>query len=107
MALQTEKPELGNAGSNTGKDLVVNRARLGTRQKVKLLWNSIHENGFFWTCLLSVYYISSGLAEASFTKLQTIKLQRQLPGTSGLKANKEIWENWNWDGGGEEWTPSP
>lgn len=107
MVLQTEKTEIGNAGANTGKDLVANRARLGTRQKVKLLWNSIRENGLLWTCLLSVYYLSSGIAEASFDKLQRVKLERQLPGTSGLKTNKEIWENWNWAAGGEEWTPSP
>jgi ubiquinone/menaquinone biosynthesis C-methylase UbiE len=107
MVLQTGKFEIGNPGSNTGKDLVANRARLGSKQKIKLLWNSIRENGFLWTSLLSLYYISSGIAEASFAKLQRVKLERQLPGTSGLKANKEIWENWNWDGGGEEWTPSP
>jgi len=107
MVLQTGKFEIGNTGSNTGKDLVANRARLGSKQKIKLLWNSIRENGFLWTSLLSLYYISSGIAEASFAKLQRVKLERQLPGTSGLKANKEIWENWNWDGGGEEWTPSP
>ena len=106
MVLQKEKVEIGNAGSNTGKDLVQNRARLRLKQKIKLLWNSIRENGLIWTSLLSVYYISSGIAEASFAKLQRVKLEEQLPGTSGLKANKEIWENWNWDGGGEEWTPS-
>jgi ubiquinone/menaquinone biosynthesis C-methylase UbiE len=106
MVLQTDKVEIGNTGSHTGKDLVANRARLGSKQKIKLLWNSIRENGIIWTSLLSVYYISSGIAEASFARVQRIKLERQLPGTSGLKANKEIWENWNWDGGGEEWTPS-
>jgi SAM-dependent methyltransferase len=107
MVLQKEKVEIRNTGSNTGKDLVQNRSRLRLRQKIKLLWNSIRENGFIWTSLLSVYYISSGIAEATFAKLQRVKLDKQLPGTSGLKANKEIWENWNWDGGGEEWTPSP
>ena len=107
MVLQNETVETGNTGSNTGKDLVANRARLKSKQKIKLLWNSICENGVFWTSLLTVYYISSGIAEASYAKLQQFKLERQLPGTSSLKANKEIWENWNWDGGGEEWTPSP
>jgi ubiquinone/menaquinone biosynthesis C-methylase UbiE len=107
MILQAGKAEIGNAGSNTGKDLVANRGRLGSKQKIKLLWNSIRENGIIWTSLLSLYYISSGIAEASFAKLQKVKLERHLPGTSGLKANKEIWENWNWDGGGEEWTASP
>ena len=53
MVLQTGKVEIGNTGSNTGKDLVANRERLGSKQKIKLLWNSIRENGFIWTSLLS------------------------------------------------------
>lgn len=107
MILQKEKVEVVNTGSKTGRDLVENRTRLGPKQKIKLLWNSILENGLIWTSLLSVYYLSSNIAESSFAKLQKVKLEKRLPGTSGLKANKEIWENWNWDAGGEEWTPSP
>lgn len=107
MVLRTEKVEIGGVVSNTGKDLVANRARLSSKQKIKLLWNSFRENGPIWTFMLSVYYISSGIASASFAKLQRVKLEKQLPGTSGLKANREIWEHWNWDRGGEEWTPSP
>lgn len=106
MVSQNDNVEIAKTGLNTGKDLVANRARLGSKQKIKLLWNSIRENGLVWTSLLSVYYLSSGIAETSFAKLQRIKLEKHLPGTSGLKANKEIWENWDWHGGGEEWTPS-
>ncbi len=93
--------------SDRGKDLVANRARLGPKQKVKLLWNSFRENGFTWTSCLSLYYLSSGVAQTSFDLLQKWKIARNLPGISSLKANKEIWEHWDWEAGGEEWTLSP
>lgn len=93
--------------SGAGKDVVANRARLGPKQKLNLLWSSLRENGFIWTSLLSIYGLASGIAEASFSRLQERKLARHLPGLSSLSANKEIWENWNWEAGGEEWTLRP
>lgn len=92
--------------SGNARDLVANRSRLRLGQKAKLLWNVLGDNGFVWTSLLALYYFSSGLAETSFARLQRLKLEKKLPGTSGLGANKEIWENWDWQAGGEEWTPS-
>jgi ubiquinone/menaquinone biosynthesis C-methylase UbiE len=56
---------------------------------------------------LSVYGLASGIAEASFDSLQRRKRDKKLPGLSSLRANKEIWENWNWEAGGEEWTLGP
>ncbi len=88
-------------------DIIANRSRLGPRQKSRLLWDVFRENGFVWTSLLVLYYFSSGIAEASFARLQSLKLKRNLPGTSSLGVNKEIWENWDWQAEGEEWTPSP
>jgi ubiquinone/menaquinone biosynthesis C-methylase UbiE len=94
-------------GSAGGKDLVANRNRLGPKQRAKLLWNVFRENGFIWTSLLVFYYFSSAISETTFDRLQKRKLEKNLPGTSSLKANKEIWDNWNWEAGGEEWTLSP
>ncbi len=88
-------------------DLIANRTRLRPKQRGKLLWNAFRENGFVWTSLLCLYYLFSGIAEASFDRMQKRKLARNLPGISSLKANKEIWEHWNWEAGGEEWTLSP
>jgi len=93
--------------SGNTRDLVANRSRLGRSRKATLLWNVLRENGLVWTSLLALYYFSSGVAEASFGRLQTLKLKNKLPGTSSLGANKEIWENWDWQAGGEEWTHSP
>jgi len=93
--------------SGTGKDLVANRERLGAKQKLSLLLNSFRENGIIWTSLLSLYYLSSSVAEAAFNRLQRRKLRKNLPGVSSLTANKQIWEHWNWEAGGEEWTLSP
>jgi ubiquinone/menaquinone biosynthesis C-methylase UbiE len=93
--------------TGTVKDLVTNRVRLGPKQKVALLWNSFRENGFIWTSLLSLYYLSSGISETVHNRLQNRKLAKNLPGISSLAANKQIWEHWNWEGGGEEWTISP
>jgi hypothetical protein len=29
-----------------------------------------------------------------------------LPGLNSRLSNAEIWNNWDWTGGGDEWTPS-
>jgi ubiquinone/menaquinone biosynthesis C-methylase UbiE len=89
------------------RDLVANRARLTTKRKLGMLWNAFRDNGFIWSFLLALYYLSSSIGEASFHRLQKRKLEKNLPGISSLKANKEIWEHWNWEAGGEEWTLSP
>ena len=76
------------------------------RTKARLLALSLRENGLAWTALLGAYYTSSIIAERAFTRLQKVKLERGLPGTSSLHMNREIWENWDWTTGGEEWTAS-
>lgn len=89
------------------KDLIANRSRLGVGRKIRLLGRMFRENGFSWTCLLAAYYLLSEMADASFRRLQRLKLTRKLPGTSSLETNKEVWTNWDWGAGGEEWTQSP
>lgn len=75
------KVETGNPGSKTAKDIVANRARLSPTHKVKLLWNVLRENGVIWTYRYLVYYLSSGIAKISFSKLQRLKLEskKQIP----------------------------
>src|SRR5258706_8219931 len=90
----------------TGKDIVANRARLSPRNKLRFLWNVFRDNGFLWTSHLCLYYVSSGIASASFDRLQRLKLEKKLPGTSGLNSNRSVWEMWDWTAGGDEWTLS-
>jgi hypothetical protein len=87
-------------------DIVANRKRIGYRAKARLLAISLCENGVTWTLLLGVYYVLSRFAERTFVRLQKKKLMRGLPGTSSLRMNREIWENWDWTARGDEWTPS-
>jgi ubiquinone/menaquinone biosynthesis C-methylase UbiE len=100
--------------SKTSNDVTNNRSNIPFSKKIGLLVTSLKENGGYWTSLLSVYYVASAignasisLADAIFVKLQKIKKEQGLPGTSSLVANKNIWESWDWNtAGGEEWTLS-
>jgi len=89
-----------------GKDIAANHDRLSAGDKIRLLWSVLCENGILWTSYLSLFYLSSGIANASFDKLQRQKLERNLPGLSGLNINRGIWESWDWTAGGDEWTLS-
>lgn len=100
--------------SKTSNDVTNNRSNIPFSKKMALLITSLKENGVYWTGLLSVYYVASAIGDASialadalFVKLQKIKKEQGLPGTSSLVANKNIWESWDWNAaGGEEWTLS-
>jgi ubiquinone/menaquinone biosynthesis C-methylase UbiE len=65
------------------------------------------ENGLLWTGLLGVYYGSSAVAESAFSKLMQWREKKGIPGLNSASLNREIWEQWDWDGAGEEWTISP
>ena len=67
----------------------------------------VQENGLLWTMLIGTYYVASGVAEASYAKAASLRTKNRLPGVNSTSANKQIWDNWNWSAGGEEWTPSP
>ncbi len=98
--------------SKKTKEIIANRSQLPFGKKIDLWIISVKENGLYWTALLSVYYLTSAigsdmLAALIFIKLQKIKKERGLPGTSSLMANKTIWESWDWNKtGGDEWTLS-
>jgi ubiquinone/menaquinone biosynthesis C-methylase UbiE len=87
-------------------DIIANRRRIGYWTKARMFAISLRESGLTWTVLLGAYYVSSMAAERTFARLQNMKLASGLPGTSSLQMNREVWENWDWTAGGEEWTPS-
>lgn len=89
------------------KDLVDNRNRLSLGQKFSLGWEVLRENGIIWTAWLALYYLGSAIAERSFSAMDARRKRLGLPGLNSAKLNKKIWEAWNWNAEGEEWTPSP
>lgn len=88
------------------KDLVHNRRRLSLRKKLNLVSLALKENGLRWTLLVGVYGVASALANRAYGGMQHLRETKRIPGMNSLKMNQAIWEGWNWDGGGEEWTPS-
>jgi len=88
------------------QDLIANRRPSGYWRKARLLGILLRENGLAWTVLLCAYHITRITAERTFARLERMKLVNGLPGTSSLRMNREIWENWDWTAGGDEWTPS-
>jgi SAM-dependent methyltransferase len=89
------------------KDLVDNRRRMSLGTKLRLLGLTLKENGPLLTCLLGVYYLGSSVANGAFHWMQRLRKSRGLPGINSRSLNAEIWNHWDWQGGGDEWTPSP
>jgi ubiquinone/menaquinone biosynthesis C-methylase UbiE len=89
------------------KDLAENRRRLELGRKLRLLGLTIKENGVLYSALLGFYYAGSNISNAAFERMQTLRKKRGLPGLNSRSLNAEIWDNWDWTAGGDEWTPSP
>jgi hypothetical protein len=88
------------------KDIVDNRRRIDLGSKLRLARIMVQENGLLWPALIGTYYLTSGIAEASYAKAASLRAKNHLPGANSTSANKYIWENWNWSARGEEWTLS-
>jgi ubiquinone/menaquinone biosynthesis C-methylase UbiE len=88
------------------KDIIGNRRRIGFARKLKLGWLVLRENGPIWTTYLGAYYVASSIAEAAFQRMHIRARRLGLPGTSSANLNREIWNTWDWQGKGDEWTLS-
>lgn len=88
------------------KDLVNNRKRMTLGTKLRALGLTLKENGPLYTILLGIYYGGSGVADRAFAAMQRLRKSRGLPGINSRSLNAEIWDNWDWHAGGDEWTPS-
>lgn len=75
--------------------------------KLKLARIMLQENGLLWLAIMGVYYISSGVATISFQRATSLRNRKKLPGLNSSFANKHIWEHWDWNDRGDEWTLSP
>lgn len=94
------------------KDIVENRGRIGIGRKLNLLGMVVRENGVAWTWWFGVYYLASTLSwsrlsETAFAHMDRLRQKNGVPGLNSATLNAEIWNHWDWSGGGEEWTPSP
>lgn len=86
-------------------DQIANRRRVAGH-RLGLLGRALRENGPVWTVLFGLYYCTSSLADGCFRLLQGWATRRGLPGLHSPGMNRAIWEAWDWQAQGEEWTPS-
>jgi ubiquinone/menaquinone biosynthesis C-methylase UbiE len=89
------------------KDIVSNRKRIALSTKARLGWIVLKENGLVWTACLGMYYVCSSLAESIYRRMSALREAHGLRGINSTTLNYEIWRNWDWSSGGEEWTLSP
>ena len=89
------------------KDIVRNRRRIRAGNKARIAWLALRENGLAWCTMFAAYYSASTLAGAAHAGMHRIRERRGVPGLNSVALNRAIWDAWDWDAGGEEWTPSP
>ena len=88
------------------KDIVENRRRITLAKKLQIAGIVLRENGLLWSALLGLYYLSSTISQRAFAAMDALRKRKGIPGMNSRALNKAIWEAWDWDGGGEEWTIS-
>jgi len=88
------------------KDIVANRQKIALRKKLKVGSALLRENGILWTLYLVAYYAASSAADMAFRRMHERALKFGLPGMSSPTSNRTIWDRWNWEHGGNEWTLS-
>ncbi|HIK17034.1 MAG TPA: class I SAM-dependent methyltransferase [Leptolyngbyaceae cyanobacterium M33_DOE_097] len=88
------------------KDIVANRSKVKLSHKARLILLSLRENGPVWTTYLLIYYLSSSISEWAYSQMSLFRKKHNLPGLNSTTMNYEIWRNWDWRNGGEEWTQS-
>lgn len=88
------------------KDIIANRRKINLLQKLRLLHFALLENSFFWTMYLIVYYTASWIADRAYAGMNQQRVKHNLPGLNSPAMNYQIWQNWDWEDGGEEWTQS-
>jgi len=88
------------------KDIVENRGHISFARKLRLAYLVLKENGARWCTLLLIYYAASGMAHRAFRWMDHIRRMHHLPGLNSAALNREIWDSWDWNRAGEEWTIS-
>jgi SAM-dependent methyltransferase len=88
------------------KDIVANRRKIDLPGKLRLARLVLRENGPLWTMHFAAYYLASTIADRAHARMHGLRVERHLPGLNSFALNREIWQSWNWESGGEEFTPS-
>jgi len=88
------------------RDIVENRSRISFARKLRLARLVLRENGARWSFLLLIYYAASSLAHRAFTSMDRLRRGQGLPGLNSSTLNREIWNAWDWNAAGDEWTVS-
>lgn len=88
------------------KDLVDNRRHISLGKKLRLAGLMLRENGLVWCSAFATYYAASSLAQRAFHLMDHLRRKHGVPGMNSRALNKAIWEAWDWQAGGEEWTPN-
>ena len=88
------------------KDIVENRRRITLAKKIQIASIMLRENGIVWSSLLGLYYVSSAVSQRAGAAMDALRKKKGIPGMNSRALNKAIWEAWDWNAAGEEWTPS-
>lgn len=84
-----------------------NRAKVAWRSKFRQVAILIKENGVGWTSCFLAYCASQVIADELKGWLERSRISRNLPGINSVASQRAIWDSWNWQQRGEEWTASP
>lgn len=88
------------------KDLVENRRHISLKKKLSLAWLLLRENGILWCFAFAIYYAASAVGQRAYAFMDHLRRHFGVPGMNSRALNKAIWEAWDWNAGGEEWTPN-
>jgi SAM-dependent methyltransferase len=71
--------------------------------KFRLFGISLRENGILWTAAFCAYYFCNASLDFLFRFLQNHGKKHNLPGMGSVEFNRELWHQWDWEHGGDEW----
>jgi ubiquinone/menaquinone biosynthesis C-methylase UbiE len=63
-------------------------------------------NGLRWTVYFVARRVFEHLVGTLDARMVRLEQKYQLPGINGVARNYALWQNWDWEAGGEEWSRS-
>jgi len=84
-----------------------NRGKVSWPSKFRQISILVKENGPAWTSCFLAYCATQVIADKLSGWLEHSRMSRNLPGLNSVASQRVIWESWNWQQQGEEWTASP